>query len=75
MMARDLKMKLAVAATVLAAMVTAVLVSAQLGVLQVGAGDMNIIMAKGDAGFTMDIMSRTCPPNCAFDIDWRPLVR
>lgn len=74
-MARDLRNKLAIAATVLAAMMAAVIVAAQLGVLKVGAGDMNIVVGKGEAGLTMDIVARSCPPNCGFNIDFRPLAR
>lgn len=74
-MARELRNKLAIAATVLAAMMTAVIVAAQLGVLKVGAGDMNIVVGRGEAGLTMDIAYRTCPPNCGFAVDWRPLAK
>ena len=30
---------------------------------------------QGLGGLTMEIASRTCPPNCGFDVNWRPLVR
>jgi hypothetical protein len=74
-MARDLRNKMAIAATVLIAMMAAVFLAAQLGVLRLGAGDMNITVGKGEQGLTMDIAYRTCPPNCGFNVDFRPLAR
>lgn len=74
-MARDLPIKLASAAVLLAAGMTAVTFGAQLGVVHLNAGDMKIVLGKGAGGLTMEIASRTCPPNCGFDVNWRPLVR
>jgi hypothetical protein len=74
-MARDLRNKVAIAAAVLVTTVTAIMLAAQLGVLELRAGDMNIVMAKGQEGLTMDILYRTCPPNCGVDVNWRPLAR
>ncbi|MDP3739917.1 MAG: hypothetical protein Q8R02_21200 [Hyphomonadaceae bacterium] len=74
-MARDLNIKLASAAVLLAVGMTAVTVGAQLGVVHLNAGDMKIVFGKGSDGLTMEIASRTCPPNCGFDVNWRPLAR
>ncbi len=74
-MARELQIKLASAAVLLAVGMTAVTFGAQLGVVHLNAGDMKIVFGKTGSGLTMDIASRTCPPNCGFDVNWRPLVR
>jgi hypothetical protein len=74
-MARDLQIRLTCAAALLAVGMTAVTVGAELGVVHLNAGDMKIVFGKGDGGLTMDIAARTCPPNCGFDINWRPLAR
>jgi hypothetical protein len=74
-MARELQTRLAWAGGLLAVGMTAVTLGAQLGVVHLNAGDMKIVFGKGHDGLTMDIAARTCPPNCGFDIAWRPLVR
>lgn len=74
-MAQNLKFRLTVASFVLATGLAAATIAAQLGVVHVGAGEMKIVMGKGEEGLTMDISARTCPPNCGIDIGWRPLVR
>lgn len=71
----DLKAKLGMAAGMLAVGMVCIITAAQIGVVHVNAGDIKVVMGKGHDGFTMDIVSRTCPPNCGFDIDWRPLAR
>ena len=67
--------RLAWAGGLLAAGLTAVAIGGQLGVVHLNAGEMKIVFGKSDQGFTMDIAARNCPPNCGFDINWRPLVR
>lgn len=71
----ELKAKLSMAAGMLAVGVICIITAAQIGTVHVNAGDIKVVMGKGHDGFTMDIVSRTCPPNCGFDIDWRPLAR
>jgi hypothetical protein len=73
-MPRDLQIKLACSAALLAAGMTALTVGAELGVVHLNAGDMKIVLGKGDGRLTMDIGARTCPPNCGFDVVWRPLA-
>ena len=73
-MARELQTRLAWAGGLLAVGMTAVTLGAQLGVVHLNAGDMKIVFGKGHDGLTMDIAARTCPPNCGFDIAWRPLA-
>jgi hypothetical protein len=74
-MAREFQIKLASAAVLLAVGMIAVTFGAQLGVVHLNAGDMKIVFGKGSDGLTMEIASRTCPPNCGFDVNWRPLAR
>jgi hypothetical protein len=52
----------------------AVVAGAQIGVVHVNAGEMEIVMGKSESGFIMDIAGRNCPPDCGFDINWRPLA-
>jgi len=73
-MTRDLQNKLAWAGGLLAVGMTLVTAGAQLGVVHLNAGDMKIVFGRGEQGFTMDIATRTCPPHCGIDINWRPLV-
>jgi hypothetical protein len=70
-----LGMRLAWSGGLLAIGLAAVAVGAQIGVVHVNAGDMKIVLGKSPSGFTMDIAARNCPPNCGFDINWRPLAR
>jgi hypothetical protein len=74
-MARELQTRLAWSGGLLAAGMTTVLIGAQLGAVHLNAGEMKIVFGKSDGGFTMDIAARSCPPNCGFDINWRPLAR
>ena len=74
-MTRDLKIRLASAAALLAVGMTAMTAGAQLGVVHLNAGDMQIAFGKSELGMTMDIAARKCPPNCTIDINWRPLAR
>jgi hypothetical protein len=71
----DLKTRLAMAGAVLAVGLFSVFAAAQMGVVHLGAGEMGISLGKGEAGLTMNIDSRSCPPNCGIDINWRPLAR
>lgn len=73
-MARHLQIKLACSAALLAFGMAALTVGAEIGVVHLNAGDMKIVFGKSDGGLTMDIAARTCPPNCGFDIAWRPPV-
>jgi hypothetical protein len=74
-MTRDLKIRLASAGALLAVGMTAMTAGAQLGVVHLNAGDMQIAFGKSERGMTMDIAARKCPPNCTIDINWRPLAR
>jgi len=73
-MPRHLQIKLACSAALLAVGMVALTAGAQLGVVHLNAGEMTIVMGPSDGRLTMDIASRTCPPNCTFEIDWRPLA-
>ncbi len=42
--------------------------------VHLNAGDMTIVFGNGDQGVTMALASRGCPPDCTFDINWRPLA-
>ncbi len=65
----------ALAALLLVVGVGAVLAAAEAGPLRLGAGDVNIELARGDSGYTMTVAARTCPPNCTFDLYWGPMGR
>lgn len=67
--------KLGIAAGVLAVGMTAAVSAAHLGELGLGAGDVMISMSRGETGILMELAPRTCPPNCGFDFNWRPLTR
>jgi hypothetical protein len=73
-MDRHLQIKLACSAALLAIGMAALTAGAELGVVHLNAGDMKIVFGRSDDGLMMDIAARTCPPNCGFDIAWRPLV-
>jgi hypothetical protein len=53
---------------------SSLIVGARLGVVHLNAGDMTIVLGAGEEGMTMGLASRGCPPDCSFDINWRPLV-
>lgn len=72
-MARGLQIRLACAAAVLAFGMTAMLAGARLGVVHFDAGDVRIVFGGSEKGLTLDVASRGCPPDCNFDINWRPL--
>ncbi len=74
-MARDLKPRLAWAGGVLAVGMITLMAGAEMGVVHLNAGDMKIVFGRGAEGLRMDIATRTCPPNCGFDVNWRPLAR
>lgn len=65
----------ALAGLILVGGVGGILAAAEAGPLRLGAGDVNIELARGDSGYTMTVAARTCPPNCSFDFDWRPIGR
>ncbi|MBI1359179.1 MAG: hypothetical protein GC155_02725 [Alphaproteobacteria bacterium] len=69
----NLGTRLALAGAVLAVGLATVLTAAQLGVVNLGAGEMGISVRKGEQGLTMDIGSRSCPPKCGLDFNWRPV--
>lgn len=71
-MARGLQIRLACAAALLVTGMTGLIVGARLGVVHLNAGEMTLVFGGGDRGLTMSVASRGCPPNCNFDIDWRP---
>ena len=71
-MARDLQIRLACAAALLATGLAGVYVGARLGVVQLEAGEMTLVFGGGEQGLTMGVASRVCPPHCSFNIDWRP---
>jgi len=71
-MDRGLQIRLACAAMLLAAGMTALLAGARLGVVHLDAGDVRIAFGGGDQGLTLDLASRGCPPDCDFGINWRP---
>jgi hypothetical protein len=73
-MPRHLQIKLACSAALLAVGMGGLTTAAQLGVVHLNAGDMTIVLGPSDGRLTMDIAARTCPPNCGFDIAWRPLA-
>jgi hypothetical protein len=73
-MARGLQIRLACAAALLAAGMSVLVAGARLGVVHLNAGDMTIVLGSGDQGMTMGLASRGCPPDCTFDINWRPLA-
>jgi hypothetical protein len=67
--------RLAWAGGLLAIGLTSAVAGAQIGVVHVNAGEMKIVMGKSESGFIMDIAGRNCPPDCGFDINWRPLTK
>jgi len=74
-MADNLKTRLTLSGAMLAIGLTALATAAQIGVVHLGAGDMRIVVGKGERGMTMEIGARTCPPKCGFDLRWLPLAR
>lgn len=73
-MTTDLRIRLISAAAVLACGISATLVAAEIGVVHLGAGDMKIELGKSPQGLSMNVVSRSCPPNCGVDIAWRPMT-
>ncbi len=74
-MAQGLQYRLVIAGVVLASAIAGGVAGAQLGVVHIGAGETKIVLGKGEEGLVMDILARSCPPNCGIDIGWRPLAR
>ena len=73
-MARDLQIRLACAAALLAFGLSGLIVGTRYGVVHLNAGDMTLVFGPGENGLTMDMASRGCPPNCGLDINWRPVA-
>lgn len=73
-MARGFQIRLACAAALLVTGMSALVVGARFGVVHLNAGEMTLVFGGGEKGLTMGVASRVCPPNCTFDIDWRPLA-
>jgi hypothetical protein len=73
-MARDLQIRLACAAALLAFGLMGLAVGTRFGIVHVNAGDMTFAFGPGESGLTMAMTPRGCPPHCDFDIDWRPLA-
>lgn len=73
-MDRGLQIRLACAAALLVTGMTALTAGARLGVVHLNAGEMTLVFGGGDKGLTMGVASRGCPPNCTFDINWRPMA-
>ncbi len=71
-MAQFFKIKAFAAAGVLVTGVTAMVLAAQFGDLELGAGDLEMRMTyNADTGVALEIGDRSCPPECnPFDIDW-----
>lgn len=74
-MARDLQIRLACAAALLVTSMAGLYIGARLGVVHLEAGEMTLVFGGGDQGLTMGVASRGCPPNCNFNIDWRPTAQ
>jgi hypothetical protein len=72
MMARDLQIRLTCAAALLVTGLAGLYLGTRLGVVQLEAGEMTLVFGGEDQGLTMGVASRGCPPNCNFNIDWRP---
>ena len=72
---RTLETRLALAGGILAAGIFAIASAAELGDVQLGAGEMKISVEKGEQGIRMGIAPRQCPPRCGFDISWSALTR
>ena len=66
--------RLACAAALLAFGMTTLVAGARFGVVHLDAGEMTLVFGGGDQGLTMGVASRGCPPDCNFDINWRPLA-
>ena len=73
-MARDLQIRLACAAALLAFGLSGLIVGTRFGVVHLNAGDMTLVFGPGEKGLTMGMAPRGCPPDCGFDINWRPLA-
>jgi hypothetical protein len=73
-MARGLQIRLACAAALLFTGMMGLAVGARFGAVHLNAGEMTIVFGGGDDGLTMGVATRTCPPNCDFDINWRPMA-
>ncbi|MEZ5937774.1 MAG: hypothetical protein R3C52_06090 [Hyphomonadaceae bacterium] len=71
-----LRLRLALAGAVLTASLAGAMVGAHLGVVDLGAGDMKIVIGRqAERGLVVGVAPRTCPPRCGFDINWRPFAR
>ncbi len=73
-MARGLQIRLACAASLLCLGLAGLIAGTRFGVVHLNAGDMTFVFGPGETGLTMGMVPRGCPPNCGFDINWRPLA-
>jgi hypothetical protein len=73
-MARDLQIKLACAAALLAFGLIGLAVGTRFGIVHLNAGDMSFVFGPSENGLTLGMVPRGCPPNCGFDINWQPLA-
>jgi hypothetical protein len=72
-MARGLYIRLACAGALLVTGLSALAIATRFGAVHLDAGEMTIVFGGGEEGFSMDVASRGCPPECDFNINWRPV--
>ena len=73
-MARGLQIRLVCAAALLAFGLVGLAVGTRFGIIHLNAGEMSFVFGPAENGLTMAMTPRGCPPNCGFDINWRPLA-
>lgn len=73
-MARDLQIRLACAAALLAIGMAGLAVGTRFGIVHLNAGDMSFVFGPSENGLTLGMVPRGCPPHCGFDINWQPLA-
>jgi hypothetical protein len=71
-MARGLYIRLACAGALLVTGLSSLAIASRFGAVHVDAGEMTIVFGGGETGYTFDVASRGCPPDCDFAINWRP---
>lgn len=69
-----LQARLACAAALLAIGLSGLAVGTRFGIVHLNAGDMSFVFGPSENGLTLGMAPRGCPPDCGFDINWRPLV-
>lgn len=67
--------KLMLAFALLCALLLTSLSAARMGPVEVGAGEVSILLSAAENGLALDIGARSCPPQCGFEVNWRPLAR